>query len=921
MTEFLQFAVLGLGTGAAYSLFATGIVTLYRGTGVLNFAVAAIGMVSAFLYADLTSAGWPVLGAVVFAVFIAAVLGVLCYQLLMRPLAGASSLARVIATLGVLLTIQGAAVLIWGAEPEFVEPILPTELITIGGVNIGDGELILVGIAAGIAAALWAGYRFSTLGLAVTASSENGRAAAALGWSPNLIATAAWAFASALAGIAGVLIAPVTGIQVSTMPMLIIPALAAALVGGLTSLPLTLLGALAIGVIQSLVAFKVNVQGASETIPFLLIILVLVIRGRGMPTRGHIGESFADVGSGRVRPQLVAPAVVVIALLMVFVFGADLLSALSTTFAVSCILLSIVVLTGYAGQLSLGQFAVAGVGALIASKLIAEASFGFLPAVLVGALATIPVGLVFGLPAIRTRGVNLAVVTLGLGLAVQQILFNNPSVLGTAEGVEIGSPKLFGFDIGAVAHPERYAVMTLVAFTLCALLVANLRRGAAGRRLLAVRTNERAAAAMGIGVTGAKLYSFGLAAGLAAIGGVLLGFQNPVVGFSQFGPTGSITGVAFAVVGSVGWIAGSFVGATFYAGSLGIWILQQIFGGGITDYVVLIGGVSLLVFLLLNPNGIVSGNTELWHRLRLKLRGDDRPRELPPELRDPIEDGDRGVSSDQILEVSGLTVRYGGVVAADSVSFQVRPGEVVGLIGPNGAGKTTVIDAISGFAPVAAGEVALGGESLTSRPPHQRVRAGVSRSFQALELFEDVTVLENLEAASDQHDFTSYLLGLVRPGRRRLSANAGLAIEEFELGPDLGKRPSELSFGRRRLVAVARAVASSPSILLLDEPAAGLDDRESAELAEFVQVIAKRWGIGVLLVEHDMAFVNRLCDQLTVLDFGRQIALGPTAEVRRDPAVIAAYLGGSPDGGVDAATAAIDTAGVGGVAEEAGEER
>src|SRR5690606_34988200 len=206
---------------------------------------------------------------------------------------------------------------------------------------------------------------------------------------------------------------------------------------------------------------------------------------------------------------------------------------------------------------------------------------------------------------------------------------------------------------------------------------------------------------------------------------------------------------------------------------------------------------------------------------------------------------------------------------------------IVGLIGPNGAGKTTLIDTVTGFVRPAEGSVSLNGEDMTGWPVHRRTRAGVSRSFQSLELFESSTVRENLAVASDPSDARSYVTDIVAPRRAPLSPAAVAAVKALELEDLLDTRISDLSYGRRRLVAIARAVATQPSVLLLDEPAAGLSSSETRELAAVVRRLADEWGLGILLIEHDMSFVMSLCDEIVVLNFGQQIARGTPEEVRR----------------------------------------
>ncbi len=958
--EVVRFALLGLGLGALYALASQGLLVIYRGSGVLSFAHGAVGMVGAYVHWELkVKHGLPAPVAWVAAVAVCALLGAAAHLGVMRQLKRASPLARIVATLGMLILITSFAVIRYGARVTPLRSELPETPIHMAGMVISVDRFLLFGIAVVLTIGLYLLYSRTTFGMATTAVAENQRAAAAIGLSPDRIATLNWALGSALAGVAGILIAPIVSLQVAVMTNVVLAAMAAALVAGFSSFPLALLGGVILGILQTEADRYVHVTGASQSLPALAIVLWMVVRGQALPLRDFFLQRLPAVGSGRIRPGVLVLATVVTAVVINLV-PKQWQDAFITTFAIGVILLSVVVITGYAGQLSLAQFALAGFGALVAGRLADAAHWPFIPALVAGVVATVPLGALFAIPAVRSRGINLAIATLGLGTALELMVFQNGRFVGGFRGTNLGRPTLFGLQIDAVRTPGRYATVCLVFFVLVALVVSNIRRGRSGRRLLAVRTNERAAAALGISVPGVKVYAFALSAGIAAVGGCLLAFRQSIIIYANVFPNfQSILAVAWGFIGGIGFLFGPMSGSTLAPGSLGANISNSIFNG-ISRWVPLIGGAIVILLVIQNQDGITNEQIKMLPLIRrrgktmvlglivgfvlffvlkdalgvstgqgwllwlacvpvlvgLVTKFLTRPLEpvldaaiarlaplaplvverggstavLPPasegEARDRVQP--------RILRLDGVSVRYGGVVAVDDVSFSVTPGSIVGLIGPNGAGKTSLIDAVTGFTR-ASGSVRLDDQPLLGLPPARRARAGVSRSFQSLELFEDATVLDNLRAASDPRDRWSYLRDLVWPASPPLPGSVVAAIREFGLEDDLHRHVQDLPYAQRRLLAIARAIASQPSVLLLDEPAAGLGDVETAELAHLVRRLADDWGIAVLLVEHDMNFVMSVCDRIVVLDFGRQIAEGTPEAVRADPAVVAAYLGERDD--------------------------
>ncbi|GHH50677.1 sulfate-transporting ATPase [Streptomyces umbrinus] len=910
MDDILRFALLGLGLGALYALTAHGIVLVYRGSGVLNFAHGAIGMAGAYVQWELAvNHGVPYWPAVACGVLGSTVLGVLTHLLVIRPLRRASSLARLVGTLAVFIVLTAVAVKRYGDSVQLVPAKLPSGLVEIAGATVSEDRIWLLGIAVVVTAALHALYKRTLFGLGTTAVAENQGAAASLGWSADLIAAANWGLGSALAGLTGILIVPVIGLSVTGLTTLLLSALAAALVGRFSSFPVTLAGGLVIGVVQSeLTRFGSDVTGLAASVPFLVIALMLVARGRALPLRGTFLERLPALGTGRVRRVPLALAVVT-GLLLIGLSSPLWADAITNTLVLSLIILSIIVVTGYAGQVSLAAYALAGTGAFIAGHAAADWGWPFELALLAGVLGTVPIGLLFALPAVRTRGVNLAIITLGLGTTLETMVFQNTDLSTTpgSDGIAVGKQTLFGIDISGVDHPQRYAAVVLVMFVAATLVVANVRRSRTGRRLIAVRANERAAAALGIDVRAAKLYAFGLSAAIAALAGVLTGFRSTSVVFADFASFESITALGLAVIGGVGFLVGPLFAATFAAGTVGARFGDLVLPG-LSEWMPLIGGIILVLTLVGNQDGIgreLGKQASAAERRLLSKRGPKHAgvaqgsAEAAPDGDEPVAPDLHHAAPSQAahrtpglpLHVRDLTVRYGGVVAVDGLSFDIEPGRVVGLIGPNGAGKTSAIDAVTGFTRAASGSVRLGDRDVTRLPVHRRAGAGLSRSFQSLELFEDMSVLDNLYAACDRPGPWAYLKDLVRPGSRPLPAHVLVAIREFGLENALDRPVGDLSYGERRLLAIARAVATSPSVLLLDEPAAGLSDDESRELAHLVRRLAEDWGMGVLLVEHDVDMVMSVCDEVVVLDFGRRICVGTPEEVRGDPAVRAAYLG------------------------------
>ncbi|MEV6484516.1 ATP-binding cassette domain-containing protein [Streptomyces sp. NPDC051576] len=928
----------GLSVGAAAALTGIGLVVTYRATGVLNFAHGAVAMVCAYVLRQcVVGWGWPLWpAAVVTLLFLAPALGVLLERFVFRPLSlqGGDPARTLVASIGVFVLLVGGAALVWGQGARDDAP----ELVSAD--PWGQLAVVLV-LAAGVSAVI----RWTRFGRELRAVVDDRGLAVLAGVDADRVAAAGWAFGAFTAGLTGVLLAPYVRLDPYGLPLLVMEVVAVAVAARMRSLSVAVVVALGIGIAQSQ-ATRLHPPGWSgqlvQAVGANLFVVALLVTALVLPGLGS-RDALPRTATARVTTPPGAWIVAAVLFLLPLGFaGSDLHTAVQVP-ALGVVLLSLVVVTGRGGQISLGQAAYAGLGALF-TALPAAGRFPGLPrlpelaALALAVLLVAPLGLLTGWPAIGRHGLALALATFAVGVGVSRFVFTQPYA---TSGLSLGRPS--GFD-----GDRAYYVLELALLSVALLATHALRRGRTGRALAALRDHEQGASAAGVRVPSLKLLAFVAGAALAALGGGMLGMglrafdpsaYDPVRGLLWFAAVvvlgadstlgalaaaallvgldaGTRGGVAAALIGVLAVCVGRFPGGPYEA-ARGAATRLRLRGGGVRLTPV---GVRVRGRLGVAPT--VAVGTGVVRRAMVGTGRDARGRAVAgdgqrgevgtrragragvaalkvPEAgrgRDaegaehagvavpaaPARQGAaRPAKADAgritptrthppLLTAHALHARYDGFAALDGVDLVVPASQVTAVVGPNGAGKSTLFHCLAGTVRPSRGRVRLGDRDITGLAAHARTRLGVGRTFQQLAVFPSLTVAENVRVGAEQ-------------GRLAEPAAVERALRLFGLDGDVRSLPAAgLPTGTLRRVELARAFAGSPRVLLLDEPAAGLDTAEVAALTLVLRALAAE-GTALLVVEHDLDLVAGLADVVHVMAAGRIVASGPPDHVLDAP--------------------------------------
>ncbi|MEE9256556.1 MAG: branched-chain amino acid ABC transporter ATP-binding protein/permease [bacterium] len=561
------------------------------------------------------------------------------------------------------------------------------------------------------------------------------------------------------------------------------------------------------------------------------------------------------------------------------------------------LVMGLTLLLGFTGQISLGQAGFAGLGAYISVSLTLTVGLSFWPALLIAGLVCAGFSLVIG-PVLKARGHVLALATLAFAEIGRLITLNWTEVTGGPMGIPGVPPPTLGSFVIDTNHRFYYLILAAVIVN-----YAVLRRtieSRVGRAMKAIRDDQEAAAAVGVNVLRYKIMAFAIAGFFAGISGALFAHLDLYVSPDDFGLEESIKILTMTVIGGIGSFTGSILGAITL-------VITNEYLHRFQQYSIAIYGLMMILILIFAPGGLYG--LVVWLRGVLPRRAGFIPgwllRPGPPAAGRPVGRGSGLLQAAEarasyepgrgLLEVKGVTKRFGGLRALSDVSLTVEAGSIWGLIGPNGAGKTTLFNVIAGVFPPTSGRIHFRGRDITRLQPHRRVRAGVARTFQNIKLFRDMTVLENVMVGFHVRTRSEFWGAVSRPSSTRREEEEirerGLEILDF-LG--IYDRRNELAgslpYGPQRALEIGRSMATRAEILLLDEPTAGMTPQETQEIMSVIERIRGE-GYTILLIEHDMSMVMNLCERIAVLDFGEKIAEGAPDEIQSNERVIEAYLG------------------------------
>ncbi|WP_131736933.1 branched-chain amino acid ABC transporter permease/ATP-binding protein [Actinomadura roseirufa] len=899
MNGLLPFIISGVPVGAVYALAATGLVVTYKTSGVFNFGHGALATAAAYLFYWLHvdhELDWRLSLILSVGVF-GPVLG-LVMERFARDLSRQRTIHKVVGTVGLLLVVQGLGTIMYGTTTKPVQQFLPgaQSRRTISGVVITDDRLILIAIALGGIAALGALFRWSRTGLEMRAVVEDPDLLAARGTSPVRVRRTAWIIGCTLASLSGVLILPLIGLNATALTFLVVQAFAGAAVGRLTSIPLTLAGGLFVGIGASvLTKFSLNAKalsGLPASLPFLVLLAALLLYGRRLvPLTRHEARP-APRYTAPPRIRLAAAVVVLGALVAIPGVAGDRMPYFTSGVISAIMLLSIGLLVRTSGQVSLCHGAFAAIGAVSYSQLHLDAGLPWIVALPLGALVAVPVGALIALPAIRLSGLFLALATFGFGILVQQLLYPQSWMFTSlAQGRTMPRP-------GFATSERAFYYVALAALVLTSVAIVLIQRSRLGRMLRGMADSPVGVASMGLDTNVTKVIVFCLSAFIAALAGALFGMSRHFAagGDAFFTPLNSLTLVAMLVVVPFA--------EPWYAVVLAV---SSVIPGYLPDadvpyWLNVMFGVSAIAV------ASAGGNPPMPERLRRLL---DRWGGRTPGSHDAVR-GDVPARPEKAdgparrgtgrpgLGVRSLDVAFGGLHAVRDLTLTAPTGQITGLIGPNGAGKTTTFNACSGLNRRVRGEVSLHGRSVAAMGPSARARRGLSRTFQSVELCDTLTVFDNVWLGSEaaRAGARPWRQLAASPSARRDTRRAALdAIALCGLGDIAGRQVGELSTGQRRLVELARCMAGDFDVLLLDEPSSGLDVAETEAFADLLRRVQRERGTAILLVEHDVDLVMRLCSYIYVLDFGELIFEGTPEAVHGSELVRDAYLGAAPGDG------------------------